>query len=248
MSKIPEDLFPKDERIFLSSVYEKITNAENKGFPAFCDFCRDTEMAFLKGLLSSVGGFGFVSKIKDAERQIPAVNYEYASVPTDIILFEGISGSDVSHRDILGSLMNLGIKRQKIGDILTDERVFAEVKSEITPYILSTLGKIRNRNVNPVIYDGEVVKTFRFEECFYTVSSLRADCIVGAVLKMSRETAKNTVLSGQLLINSLPMEKPDEILKENDVMTVKGSGKFIFSEILGNTKKDRVKILIKKYI
>ena len=106
------------------------------------------------------------------------------------------------------------------------------------------MGKIRNRNVNPVIYEGEVTKTFRYEECFYTVSSLRADCVIGAVLKMSRETAKNAVLSGHLLVNSLPMEKPDEILKEKDVI----SGKFIFSETLGHTKKDRVKILIKKYI
>lgn len=250
MSKIalPEDIFPKEERIFLSSVCDKILTADMKGFPAFGDFCRDTEEAHLKRLLSRVQGFGFVSKIKDAERKIPAVNAEYSPVPTDIIHIEGISGDDVSHRDVLGSLMNLGIKRQKIGDILTIDNVFVEVKSEITPYIISNLGKIRNRNVNPVVYDGKLTKTFRFEECFYTVSSLRADCVLGAVLKMSRETAKNTILSGKLLVNSLPMEKPDEILKENDILSVRGSGKFIFSEASGLTKKDRVKIVIKKYI
>ena len=103
MNKIPEDLFPKEERIFLSSVCDKMINADN-----------------LKKLLSAVSGFGFVSKITDAERKVPAVNFDFSPVPTDIILMEGISGADVSHRDVLGSLMSLGIKRQKIGDILTD--------------------------------------------------------------------------------------------------------------------------------
>ena len=159
-----------------------------------------------------------------------------------------IDSETVSHRDVLGSLMNLGIKRCKIGDIIINDKVYFEVKKEITPYILSNLSKIKNRNVNPEIYIGELEKTYNFEEISLTVSSLRADCIIGSIAKLSRENAKNFITAGKVSVNSLIFDNPSKQLNEGDIISVRGSGKYVFSEVSGTTKKERLKIIIKKYI
>ena len=238
----------KEERMFLSFIYDKIESSYKKSCPGFADFCSPSEMEKIKSYISSFEGFGFVSKIKNSERLIPSINMEYASVPTDIIAVDELDSASASHRDILGSLMSLGIKRCKIGDIVIDNRAYFEVKNEITPYILSNLLKIKNKNVKPYIYEGEIEKTYNFSELFLTVSSLRADCIVGSLIKLSRENAKEYILSGNLSINSKAFDNPSKPINEGDVISLKGFGKYIFSEISGTTKKDRLRIIIKKYI
>lgn len=235
--------------MFLSFVYDKISSSYKKGFPAFTDFCSPAQLAILNPIASKeLDGCGFLSKIKNSERKIPAVNYEYSEIPTDIIAVSGLTDSSVTHRDVLGSLMSLGIKRPKIGDIVIADKVYFEVKKEISAYILTNLSKIKNRSVNPEAYTGELERSFSFEEIPLTVSSLRADCIIGGIARLSRENAKNFILSGKVNVNSLIFENPSKQLNEGDVISVRGTGKFIFSEVKGLTKKDRIKIIIKKYI
>lgn len=234
--------------MFLSFIYDKIESSYKKSCPGFADFCSPAEIEKVKNYVSHFDGFGFVSKIRSAERLIPSINSEYADIPTDIIAVDELDSYSVTHRDILGSLMSLGIKRCKVGDIVINERAYFEIKNEITPYILSNLLKIKNKNVKPYIYKGEIEKTYNFSELFLTVSSLRADCIVGSIAKLSRENAKEYILSGNLSINSKIQDNPSKTISEGDIISLKGYGKYIFPESLGTTKKDRLKILIKKYI
>lgn len=238
----------KEERMFLSFIYDKIETSYKKGCPGFADFCSQTQAEKIKPLLSSFDGFMFVSKIKNAERTVPSINSEYTSMPTDIIALDEVNCDTVSHRDVLGSIMSLGIKRSKVGDIIISDRVYFEVKNEITPYIISNLLKIKNRNVKPYIYKSDIERTFSFSDISVTVSSLRADCILGSIAKLSRENAKNFIVSGNLIVNSKVCDNPSKILSEGDILSLKGFGKFIFSEVLGTTKKDRLKIIIKKYL
>ena len=234
--------------MFLSFIYDKIESSYKKSCPGFADFCSPSEMEKIKNFVSNFDGFGFVSKIKNSERLIPSINSEYTEIPTDIIAVDELNSDIVTHRDILGTLMSLGIKRCKIGDIVINKRAYFEIKNEITPYILSNLLKIKNKNVKPYIYKGEIEKTYNFSELFLTVSSQRADCIIGSIAKLSRENAKEYILCGNLSVNSKLMDNPSKPISEGDVISLKGYGKYIFSEISGNTKKDRLKILIKKYI
>jgi len=238
----------KEERMFLSFIYDKIETSYKKSCPGFADFCSPSEAEKVKALVSAFDGFSFVSKIKNSERLIPSVNSGYSKIPTDIIAVDELSGDTASHRDVLGSLMSLGIKRCKVGDIIITDKVYFEVKNEITPYIISNLLKIKNRNVKPYIYEGELEKTFNFSEQTMTVSSLRADCVVGSIARLSRENAKEYIISGNLSVNSKAFDNPSKDLNESDVISLRGYGKYIFSEVLGTTKKDRLKIIIKKYI
>lgn len=235
--------------MFLSSVYDKLITAEKRGIPVFGDFCTESQKEHIRLLFKSGLKDGdFVSKILNSERKMPALNFEFIAPASDILIIDGAEDSGISHRDVLGSLMNLGIKRCKIGDIITGTQVFAEVKSEITAYIIQNLTKIRNRNVKAEVYEGSVERIYEFEEIPLTVSSLRADCIIGGLVKLSRENAKAAILSGRISVNARPLENPSKCLSEGDVISVRGSGKYLFFSVNGATKKDRLKIVIKKYI
>lgn len=235
--------------MFLSFIYDKISSSYKRNCPGFTDFCSPSQIETIKSVISAeFPEIGFISKIEGSERLIPAINYDFSEIPTDIIVISNINADNLNHRDVLGSLMSLGIKRSKIGDIIINEQIYFEAKNEITPYIISSLSKIKNRNVKPEIYKGELTKTFEFKELFLTVSSLRADCIIGGTAKLSRENAKSLIMSGKVSINSNVLDSPSKLLKKGDVISVRGVGKFIFSEIYGETKKDRLKIIIKKYI
>ena len=139
----------KEERMFLSFIYDKIESSYKKSCPGFADFCSPSEMEKIKNYISHFDGFCFVSKIKNAERLIPSINSDYIEIPTDIIAIPEINSEIATHRDILGALMSLGIKRCKVGDIIIGEQAYFEIKNEITPYIISNLLKIKNKNVKP---------------------------------------------------------------------------------------------------
>ena len=81
-----------------------------------------------------------------------------------------------------------------------------------------------------------------------TVASFRLDCIFALALKTSREKARTIISSKEVNINYFPVNKPDYLLKENDVFSIRGFGKFRFESINGSTKKNRIHITLKKYI
>lgn len=239
----------KEEKIFLSSVYDKLKTASEKGYAQAGDFCTESEQERIRSLVfCDITEADFISKIKNAQRKMPAVNFRYDRSFSEIVRLSLPKDGKILHRDVLGSLMSLGIKRCKIGDIIVKNGVFFEVKSEIAPYVIQNLTKIRSYPVKAEIYEDEVEKTYEFSELFFTVSSLRADCIIGAIAKLSRDDAKELILSGKLFVNSKIFENPSKTLSEGDALSVRGIGKFLFSSVDGMTKKERMKITIKKYI
>ncbi|MCD8026623.1 MAG: YlmH/Sll1252 family protein [Clostridiales bacterium] len=152
----------------------------------------------------------------------------------------------LTHRDFLGAVMALGIERETVGDILVEDgRCVIFVKTELKDYITSQLFKAGNVGVKFNDADLSDLPEGRGKtEKSFTVSSLRLDNIVSAVCGYSREKTRNIILSGNVCINYLETQNVSKILKVNDILTVRGMGKFILSGVLGQTKKGRIKISI----
>ncbi len=159
--------------------------------------------------------------------------------------------SSLSHRDYLGSLMGLGIKRETVGDIIVGEDctyIFA-LKS-ISRYICENLTKVGRGTVKCEICS---LKDFVFEEgetetVFASVASLRLDSVVSSAFNLSRTNSSLAVKSGLVYINSVQILKIDYILKEKDKIVLRGKGKVILEEIIGESKKGRIHINIRKFI
>ena len=155
----------------------------------------------------------------------------------------------LSHRDFLGSLMNLGIKREMLGNIIVSDNCgYLLCLEQIADYIKNNLTRIKHTSVSVKEVDSlpeNIIK--EPEPVELVVSSLRLDVLISAVYKLSRSEASKLFSSGKIFVNSKLTENTSYQLKENDIISVRGFGRFIFSEQLRKTKKDRLIVEIRKY-
>ena len=237
----------KEDKMLVSSVYDRFLKSYEKSYSCFTDFLDERQIkliirlfGFLKDELVFFGG------IDESERKIATIKNENLYIPIKIIKIKKLS--DINHRDVLGSLMSLGIKRQKIGDIVISDFIYVSVKDEISDYILENFAKIRHYNIEPFLAEDEDIKKEQeFIDLGTTVSSLRLDGIISAFLNLSREKSKELIVSGRVNLNHFPETNNRKLLNVGDIISIKGSGRFLLSQINGTTKKDRIRIVISKY-
>lgn len=156
----------------------------------------------------------------------------------------------LSHRDILGSVLGLGIKREKIGDIFAGEsESYFLVTLDISEFILRNLFKIGRENIE--IYEIAIndIKNTCDDYTIIkdTVKSIRFDSVVASGFKLSRSNALQLILSSSVFLNNQICLKPDFKIKENDKISIRGKGKIVLSSILGTSKKERIFIEIKRF-
>lgn len=160
------------------------------------------------------------------------------------------SFSSLSHRDYLGAVMGLGIRREAVGDIIVSDKgcSMAVIKS-VAPYIKENLTSVGRGSVKVEISESfdntgsEAV--FETKRCY--VSSMRLDAVVAVAFSLSRNTAAEKIRRGEVLMNGVVMSKPDIRVPFGAKLVIHGSGKVIVDEDVGVTKKGRQAFLIKKY-
>jgi RNA-binding protein YlmH len=155
----------------------------------------------------------------------------------------------LSHRDFLGALLSLNIKRETIGDILVgDSNAVVFVTNTVAPLILSEITKIGRVGVkvSDSVLDVLPIRE-EFEDIFGTVSSLRLDSVVSVMTGLSREKASEIILAKRVSLNHFECTSVSKTLKQADVISIRGYGRFILNEASGLTKKGRIKVNIKKY-
>lgn len=156
-----------------------------------------------------------------------------------------------THRDVLGSVLGLGIKREMIGDIYFDDG-FAVVMCEksSTEYVLYNLKTVGRQKVDVAVCDKE--KSFslkhKFEILRVIVSSERLDALLAQVCRMSRSEAVKHIMSDNVNVNFTVENNPDKKLSPGDVISVRHHGRFMIVDALGETKKGRIILEVKKYI
>lgn len=156
----------------------------------------------------------------------------------------------LSHRDYLGSIMNLGIERDTLGDILIkDKTAYLICLNSIAEYIMENLTKIKHTNVKCEITSSDIPElkpTFREEN--FPVASLRLDGIIAQLTKCSRKETLSFFTDKKVTLNGKITGRNSITLKEGDVFSVRGYGKFIFEGAGGNTKKGKIYVHIKRYV
>lgn len=153
-----------------------------------------------------------------------------------------------SHRDFLGAVINLGIERSKIGDILViDNMGYLFCTASIAGFIADQLTKVKHTLVSAeVIEQNNFTYKPKFKEITGSVSSIRLDSILAVAIHSSRSSLTGLIEGGKVYVNSRPVISNSYSLKENDIVSVRGFGKFIYAGVNGQSKKERysVKILL----
>lgn len=181
-------------------------------------------------------------------------NYFEKSDINDYLVGLQINGkfklNSISHRDILGSILGLGINRDKIGDIIVkDNCCQVIVLSNIASYIELNLNKIGKTSVKIDIINKNEIKNNDeiFEEKVIIAASLRLDAVMSSFINLSRVKCVNIIKATKVKVNFKSIISPSKEIKENDLISVRGIGRFRVIKILGYTKKNNTKILIRKY-
>ena len=156
----------------------------------------------------------------------------------------------LTHRDVLGALMSLGIDRSKIGDLIVKETdMFFFAKTEIVPYILEQLTSIRRTVVTlKQETDSHIDYIPHFEEKEAIITSNRLDAVIAAICKTSRSASIRMIQEGRIFVNGSECLHNTYYCKQGDLLSIRGFGKVRFGETLGVTKKDRIRFSYQIFI
>ena len=152
---------------------------------------------------------------------------------------------NLTHRDFLGAVMNLGIERDVVGDIfLPDEKgALLFCHENIADYIVENLDRVRHTNVVCKRAEGEIaLESAEPERISVTVASPRAGGVISRVYNLSREESRELFNNGRVFINGIQTQNLSCQLKEEDAVTVRGFGKFIYYGQTGVSKKGKERV------
>lgn len=191
-----------------------------------------------------------------AERQMIAFipdalyyEWEYPITALQIIPAYPKFADKLGHRDILGAIMQLGVDRGKIGDILIQsDACYVLCEENIAGYFIQNLDKIRHTVVRltEVPVSGLRMKQ-ELEQKNGIVTSNRLDSILACVHKLSRSQAQELVHAEKVFVNGKAMQNPTYVCKDDDIISARGYGRFIFAGEAGETNKGRLKFCYMLY-
>ncbi len=200
----------------------------------------------------SCGEFGGYEK---AERQVvafspPEIQVASETYPLAAVRIDNLARAPLSHRDYLGALMSLGIKRELVGDLAVDDSgctLFALRQAvRLITDELHTVGRCGVR-VSETSCDTAKIATSEPERVTVNVVSLRADCLVAAVLHKNRAFAKELIQSETVSVCGELLTSAARQIAPKSTLIIRGYGKFGIGEISGKSAKDRLFVDIFKY-
>lgn len=246
--------FSGDENIEALKVYDKYRLANDRDINVFTNtFLSPNIWSFFKenfdNNIFKVDTNGY---FKESERRVIAFNNIY-NVEYPIVMLKIESNSNfnkLTHRDYLGSILSLGIERDKIGDVVIKENcAFVPVIEDIWSFIYNNVTTIGRTPVEvTLVEDIESVPTVEFKEDVIIVSSLRIDNFISKIANISRGKSIELIDSGKILVNYSKIKNKSQEIEKDARITIRGIGKFIVGDILGETKSGKQRVVIKKYI
>lgn len=235
-------------------VLDKIQIVLNKYNIESTDFMDPYQRKLARSILNRFPDINYeeLGGIYEAERKVIIVYPDYLHHNTDYnpissLMIEGYN-SKFSHRNFLGAILNLGINRSKIGDILIHEGYTQiVVKKEIASFVLINLDKVSNERVKikeDSLHNLKAGKTdYIYKET--TISSLRLDVLISSAWNLSRKDGQKIIESGKVKVNWESIDKTSNNVKDGDIISAKGYGRFVLNSVKGISKKGRIKIGLK---
>lgn len=254
-NKILENLCKSgDDKLIAAKIIDKFNLAQKGKRPTATHFLTPAQQLLVERFLPLLGSIEhkFLGGAEDG-RRILCFYSEYFDSPLENEFLRAIfikCPSKPEHRDCLGSLIGLGIKREFLGDIIiTDNGCFVAVLLEIAPFIKSELKRIGRVGVLSVEILPITAMTFgenELTEKYATVSSLRLDAVISAGFNISRSKSAQYVQSKKVSVNYVECVKPDFFVKSGDRISVMGLGRIIVETDGRLTKRGRIALTVKK--
>lgn len=254
-------MIQQDDKWFIGHMEDLAVTADQTGYVTFSDFLDDHQ----RSLLSKLEGrlpvcIAFFGGYTEAERSIAVFYPDYLTEslteivqeelqllwiqPLDLRFVKRIPG----HRDYLGALMGTGIRRDKLGDLLTTEKgAYLWVKKEIAPYIMQELTGVGATSVLVKhVEASEMPEPEAGTEAVVSVSSMRLDAVISRGFNMGRSEAAKWIVAGKVLRSGIQMLDVDKTVAVGDKITLRGKGLLKIKEDKGLSKSGRIQLLVER--
>ena len=260
-----KDYKRQEDKICLSQVLDKIEFSKTRERIEYTDFLDMYQISLIENFLRKISfeNYQLFGGYAESERKILIAypekynermiekNYNKMLKIVRIELPEEEQGK-YSHRNYLGGIVKLGLKREKVGDILVSndgaDIIVVEDFAEILRKELPSLTRFENSKIAIEEISNIRKKEVKIEEVSIIVPSLRLDNIVSDLARTSRSKAAQIISQERVFINGQNETKLSKQLKLNDVITIRGKGRFVIKEFAGTTRSGRTVVRIEKYL
>ncbi|NBH15122.1 hypothetical protein D3Z36_13280 [Lachnospiraceae bacterium] len=248
----------REESLLAKRFVDLSRQAQQKGIVVFSEFLNLNELNIFRREISNLySDYELSGGYELSERQmiafIPdALCYAW-NYPISCLCITPANrkfAEELSHRDILGSIMNLGIERSALGDILVDEtEIYVFCQENLAPYLCSELTRIRHTTVKlQSVLAKELNIQPRKEHAEGIITSNRLDSIIACICRTSRSQANQWIKGGKVFLSNRETRQPSVECKPGELISVRSIGRFRFLDCIGETRKGRLKMKYEKYI
>jgi RNA-binding protein YlmH len=247
-----------EEKLLLAKIDDLFSLCDKYSCARFSDFLDGAEQAVIsdKAIMPYGCNVMLYGGFDEAEKKIMGVFPEWQEpdkndFPMKCIKIEGGFTRKLTHRDYLGTIMSLGISPSKLGDIVVDDGfAYVFLHEDIADYVADSVNKIGNQGVK--VTELENMNDIKVERKYKVIGAVcaseRLDAVVGAAAKVSRSVSQGLIEGGKVKVNHREICKPSETIKEGDLLSVRGYGRFLVDSFGGETRKNRLHIVLKQYI
>ena len=248
----------KEETLLRKRLIELSNNAYQRGIIMYSDFLNLNELNILHTTpkdsfpvpYRTFGGYD------PSERQmaafIPDAFFFSQEYPISCICIRPSMekfAENLTHRDYLGAILNLGIERSKIGDILVeDKKAYIFCHNSLCEFLMNEICRVRHTTVVPsIIENKEEFPSVKLQKVTGTVSSVRLDSVTALAFSTSRSSILPLIEGKKLFVNGKNIVSNAYHLKEGDIVSVRGKGKYRFDGTTNLTKKNRYHVEVSRY-
>lgn len=263
--KVLSDYKKQEDKILIAQILDKIEFSKQREKLEYTDFLDMYQISLVKSFLKKIefehytlyGGF------EESERKILIIypekynmsmiekNYSKIIKAIRILLGDDEKGK-YAHRNYLSGIIKVGMKREKVGDIIvSDDGADILVKAETAETLkqeLGTLTRFENSKIEIIDISDLRKQEIKLEELSIIVPSLRLDNFVSDLARTSRSKAVQIIDSERVFINGQNEKKASKQVKLGDVITIRGKGRFVVKEFSGSTRSGRTVVKIEKYV
>lgn len=246
----------REEQIFIEHLSDLASRSEQHGYSTFSDFLSLNEQSLFHENIVRFGdcSYSLFGGCVDAERQMIQFYPDYceaAVFPIVCICIQPRSekfSEQLSHRDFLGAILNLGIDRAKTGDIfIQDHTAYLFCRDSISEFICDHLETVRHTKVKAAVCDPpDTLLHPELKTRQGTVTSIRIDSIIALAFNLSRAQASRYISQKLVFINGRLSDSASRVPKDGDIISIRGLGRFKLELTPQKSRKD--KYIIKTHI
>lgn len=263
-AKILEKYKNEEQKLIISKLFDKIQMVEKQKKIQCTDFLSPLDIKMLENVLHTIKYENYIiyGGTQNAQRKIIIIfpeklesiiskeNFDFNTICNCIRITN--NNENYEHKIYLGGLIKLGVKREKIGDIIVyNNGADIIVSKDVIKFLVSNiqeLTRFKKSNIEIINMEEIVQKEQEYKEFKIIVSSLRLDNIISELANTSRNKACDLLKQERVFVNYESEIKSTKQIKEEDLITIRGIGKFIIDKIEGNTRSGRHILIVKKFM